>query len=84
MRTVDVSKVTKEIRRLCIEANYYCNEDILKALEVEKANETSPIGENILNQILDNAQIAKDKKNANMPRYRYGYSFYDYRARGSL
>lgn len=62
MRKIDVSEVTKIIRRLCIEANYYCSEDILNALRKEKALESSPIGENILGQILDNAQIAKEKK----------------------
>lgn len=62
MRTIHVSEVTKAVRRLCIEANYYCNEDILNALEKERALESSPIGENILGQILDNARIAKEKK----------------------
>jgi fumarate hydratase subunit alpha len=62
MRVIHVEEVTKTIRRLCIEANYYCNEDILNALEKEKELETSPIGHSILEQILENAGIAKNKQ----------------------
>jgi fumarate hydratase subunit alpha len=64
MRFIQVEEVTKTVRRLCIEANYYCNEDILQALKKEKELETSPIGQSILEQILENAGIAKNK---NMP-----------------
>lgn len=62
MRKVNVDEITRVVKRLCIEANYYCNEGILSALNYGKAHESSPIGENILGQIIDNANIAKDKK----------------------
>lgn len=62
MRTIHVDRITEAVKKLCIEANYYCNEDILKALNESKSKEVSSIGNNILSQILDNAQIAKNKK----------------------
>lgn len=62
MRKIHVDRITESVKRLCIEANYYCNDDILNALEKERNQEISPIGENILGQILDNARIAREKK----------------------
>lgn len=64
MRKIHVDRITEVVKNLCIEANYYCNDDILKAIKESQINEVSPIGDNILSQILDNAAIAKEK---NMP-----------------
>lgn len=60
MRTINVSQITKLIRKLCIESNYNCNKDILESLEREKKLEVSPLGQSIIEQILDNAAIAKN------------------------
>ncbi len=62
MRTIDVSQITETVKNLCIEANYVCNDDIVNALNEGLKKEASPIGENILNQILDNAALAKEKR----------------------
>ncbi|MGI5999079.1 MAG: fumarate hydratase, partial [Lutispora sp.] len=44
MREIDVGIITKEIERLCIEANYYLPQDVKKALEDAVEKEESPLG----------------------------------------
>lgn len=43
-------------------ANYYLGEDVVAALENARGKEESPLGREIINQILENAKIAKDEK----------------------
>ena len=62
MRDIPVSELTTKIKTLCIEANYVASADIVEALSDGLSNEKSPIGQNILNQILDNAALAKEKR----------------------
>ncbi|MDF1618403.1 fumarate hydratase [Petrocella sp. FN5] len=62
MRKINVDVVRETVKKLCMEANYYCNNDIIDALKKSKKNETSSIGSNILDQILENADIADRKK----------------------
>lgn len=61
MREISVDLITKEIKEMCIEANCYVSKDILKAIKEYKEREESPIGRDILEQIEQNAEIAKNK-----------------------
>jgi fumarate hydratase subunit alpha len=60
MRSVSVKDITRVVRGLCIDANYNLGEDVIKALKEGKAREESPTGKEILQQILDNVEIAKE------------------------
>ncbi|WP_196000992.1 fumarate hydratase [Clostridium sp. 1001271B_151109_B4] len=64
MREIHISKIIDTVKELCIEANYYLSNDVKKALYNSKKNETWPLAENILDQIILNSDIAK---NENMP-----------------
>ena len=64
MREIHISKIIDTVKELCIEANYYLSNDVKRALCNAKENETWPLAENILDQILLNSDIAK---NENMP-----------------
>lgn len=59
MREINVQEITKEVARLCIEANYYLSEDIKKSLEEAYESESWAIGKDIIGKILENAGIAK-------------------------
>ena len=59
MREINVSQVTDTIERLCIEANYYLPEDVRRALEQAFESEESPLGKEILGDILKNEEIAR-------------------------
>lgn len=58
MREVSVKQITKELKRMCMEANYVLSADVKAKLEAQVAVEASPIGESILKDIVKNADIA--------------------------
>ncbi|MEE9200570.1 MAG: fumarate hydratase [Candidatus Brocadiales bacterium] len=60
MRTIDAATITDTIKRLCISANHELNEDLVSALEEALKNEESPVGRDVLSQILENARIARE------------------------
>jgi fumarate hydratase subunit alpha len=58
MREIHTDQITDTVARLCIESNYYLGEDVLFALHKYREAETSPVGREVLDQILENAEIA--------------------------
>lgn len=58
MREINTEQIIQEVARLCIEANYYLGEDVLDALRNAREKEISPVGRAVLDQILQNAEIA--------------------------
>jgi len=58
MREISTERITQEVARLCIEANYHLGEDVLDALRDARQKEVSPVGQAVLDQILQNAEIA--------------------------
>lgn len=60
MREIPVSEIAEAVKKLCISANYNLNSDVYSAIENSKDNEQSPIGKNILSQLLENADLAKE------------------------
>ena len=61
MREIHISKIIDTVKELCIEANYYLSNDVKRALCNAKENETWPLAENILEQIILNSDIAKNE-----------------------
>ncbi|HMM22938.1 MAG TPA: fumarate hydratase [Selenomonadales bacterium] len=61
MRTIDVGKITEAVAKLAMDANYYLAQDIYNALDAGRADEESPLGREILGQLVKNACIAKEK-----------------------
>ena len=61
MRTISSVDITKEVKRLCIEANLYLGEDVLTCIESNLPKEKNPVGKDILNILIENANIAKER-----------------------
>lgn len=61
MRTVHTDSITQAVERLCIESNYYLNDDILEGLNKGLENEESDISKDVLQKIIQNAFLAKEK-----------------------
>ncbi len=59
MRDIPAQDVTAAIARLCQEACVYLGEDVLAALQKARAEEPSPVGQAVLDQILQNAEVAR-------------------------
>lgn len=60
MREILAEEIINSVEKLCMEANYYLNEDIRDALCRGLETEQSPTGRNILNQLVENAAIARE------------------------
>ena len=58
MREIKASEITKVIRKLCIEANEHLPEDVKCAIKNCRANEDGEIAKGILDNIIENYEIA--------------------------
>jgi len=58
MREIHTDQITETVARLCQEANFYLPEDVLEALKAAHQVEESPVGKEVLSQILKNIEIA--------------------------
>jgi len=61
MREIKASDITATVSRLAQEANYFLGEDVVAALKRYRDVEESPVGRDILDQLLENARIAADE-----------------------
>lgn len=61
MRTIEAGQITAAVAKLAVEANYYLAEDIFGALAGGQKTEESPLGREILGQLVENACIARDQ-----------------------
>jgi len=59
MRTISASRITQTVAELCIRANYDLPSDVEQAIEEAITLEESPVGREILGQLLENARIAR-------------------------
>lgn len=59
MREVDISEITKEIKEMCIQANYVLSSDMQTKLQNAVQKEESLLGIKILKQLEENLKIAK-------------------------
>lgn len=62
MREIVAKKITETVKELCIEANTNLSEDVLEALNKALAKEKSPVGREIIRQLIKNSQIAWREK----------------------
>ena len=62
MKEISCQEIIDAVARLSIEANYYLGDDVLEALRQARESEVSPVGREVLDQILKNADIASQEK----------------------
>ena len=60
MRTIDTDCIVNAVASLCVKANIDLNQETEMALRRAKGHERSPVGMEILDQLLENAQIARE------------------------
>jgi fumarate hydratase subunit alpha len=58
VRELDVREITAAVKELCITANYDLPVDVYEALGQAKETEESPVGVEVLGQLIENADIA--------------------------
>ncbi len=62
MRELPVIKITETVKRLCLEGSFHLPADVLKKLEEARDSEPSPVGQEVLRTIIDNAAIARNEQ----------------------
>jgi len=62
VRDIDCGQITKTVSNLFQEACVSLPEDVLSAIKRAKATEESPLGKDVLDMILENAEIAGEEK----------------------
>ena len=62
MREVAFQDVCEKVRDACMAANFELGEDVITAFQKAKEKEASPVGREILEQLLENAKIAQKDK----------------------
>lgn len=59
MRELDAKQITENVAEMCKEAAYYLPKDVYEGLKRGRASEKSPVGQAVLDQIIENAEIAR-------------------------
>ena len=58
MREIDVAKITEVVEKLCVQANQFLPEDVKGAIEKCRAREDWEIAQGVLDNIIENYEIA--------------------------
>jgi len=61
VRDISCELISETVARLCIEANYCLGDDVIEALRRARAAEVSPVGQDVLDQLLENAAVAREE-----------------------
>lgn len=62
MRDIEAQEVTKTVSRLFYEANFFLPDDVLAAIRKAKDTDESPVAREVLDRILENADVAAEEK----------------------
>lgn len=62
MREIEAERITEAVAQLCTDANFDLPEDVVEAVRRARATEESPTGKDVLDQILENARIAREER----------------------
>ncbi|MGD9394772.1 MAG: fumarate hydratase, partial [Dehalococcoidia bacterium] len=62
MKEIEADVISRAVAKLFTEANVELGDDVLSALKQALQTENSPLGRETLNQIIENARIARERK----------------------
>jgi fumarate hydratase subunit alpha len=62
LRNIKASAITQAVAQLCQEANFELGDDVLAALKQAHKTEQSPLGREVLSQLIENAKIAQEER----------------------
>ncbi len=58
LRELDVSAITDAVRDACVEVNYRLSDEMVVAIRSAREREESPVGREVLDQLVENAELA--------------------------
>lgn len=62
IRRIKAAEITEAVKKQFMDMNYYIGSDILDALKSARENESSEIGRNVLDQLIENHKIASSEE----------------------
>ena len=62
MKEISASTITETVARLCQEANFYLPQDVVEALKRARKTEESNLGQQTIDRLLENAQLANKEQ----------------------
>lgn len=60
LRELDVSAITEAVRDACVEVNYRLPDEMVVAIRSAREREESPVGREVLDQLVENAELAAE------------------------
>ena len=61
MRTITFDTIAEQVKQMCMEATYNLSENMVKTFQSAAQTEASPLGKEVLQQLIDNARIAREE-----------------------
>lgn len=61
MREINVREISDAVKDMCISANYNLGNDVVKAFEDSRKTEESPVAKEIIDNLIKNSEIAREK-----------------------
>jgi fumarate hydratase subunit alpha len=61
MREIEASRISETVARLAVEAAHFLPEDVEGAIRAARGTERSPLGVQIIDEILENAEVARTR-----------------------
>jgi len=61
LRTIAFDSIAEQVKRMCMEATYNLSENVVKKFQSAAQAEASPLGKEVLQQLIDNARIAREE-----------------------
>jgi fumarate hydratase subunit alpha len=62
MRQINTEQITDTVEKLCIDANYNLGDDLITSLRSALKKEESPLGKEVITQLLENAEIGRKEQ----------------------
>jgi fumarate hydratase subunit alpha len=62
LREIHIDEIIGSVKEMCMSANYNLGKDVMDAFNCAKEREESPIGRGIIDNLIKNANIAKDNQ----------------------
>ncbi|ADL12066.1 fumarate hydratase [Acetohalobium arabaticum] len=60
--SINVNEITDAVAEMCMEANFILGDDIIESYHQALEREDSPVAQEILERLIENAEIAKEEK----------------------
>ncbi|WP_455285778.1 fumarate hydratase, partial [[Eubacterium] cellulosolvens] len=62
MRTISFDTIAEQVKRICMDANYDLSKNVVRKFQSAAQSEASPLGKEVLQQLIDNARIAREEE----------------------